>query len=471
MHNWMLFVGRTKPRGFALALTLFLLLILSTVCFGALSVATLDSRSTLEDYKGARALYAARAGLAAAQAGVARARNEVSGNDNFSAQAKLVTDGDERYAVTVTPASDNDSRKFMLWKVVSIGYFEDAVREVEAYLEIESFSKFAYFTDNEGGTSSNPIRFITGDQLTGHVHTNGHFTIAGNPEFTNRMTSANNDEKGTYGRFDTVNYRYRRSDNRYTYDPAEFYVAASNNYDTDKPLPLNDSEEFSFAGGQTGIPLPTDGGEAINVAKAENTYFEGPHRVVFKNDGTADLYKGTTDRYGNVNYPSTPTNSISTIREPGVTLYFNGQTETYGDIKGRVTLGSTGNVVIPDNLQYVDDTNCVLGILCRQSIYVKTNINVKEDIYIDAVMMCLNGSFTVDQYSSGRDRGTLHVFGGIIQKTRGAVGTSGGYYGRTGYTKDYVYDKKLRSFPPLNYPTTGRLIVKYFIDKNSLGGV
>lgn len=52
----------------------------------------------------------------------------------------------------------------------------------------------------------------------------------------------------------------------------------------------------------------------------------------------------------------------------------------------------------------------------------------------------LDGRFFVEDYSQGNYKGNLHLYGGIIQNWRGAVGTFGGGGPRSGFTKDYVYD-------------------------------
>jgi hypothetical protein len=72
-------------------------------------------------------------------------------------------------------------------------------------------------------------------------------------------------------------------------------------------------------------------------------------------------------------------------------------------------------------------------------------------------------SFQVVAYNTGstitepceatpRGRGCLYLTGGIIQTTRGAVGTSAG----TGYVKRYSYDACAFTMPPPYFPTTGR---------------
>jgi hypothetical protein len=67
-----------------------------------------------------------------------------------------------------------------------------------------------------------------------------------------------------------------------------------------------------------------------------------------------------------------------------------------------------------------------------------------------------NGSFTVEDYSSHLE-GVLTVVGSLVQKQRGAVGTfSGDFYGTltktSGYSKNYIYDKRLLYYPPPYFP-------------------
>lgn len=78
---------------------------------------------------------------------------------------------------------------------------------------------------------------------------------------------------------------------------------------------------------------------------------------------------------------------------------------------------------------------------------------------IDAVLLAgsdsVNGSISVNNYNQG-NTGTLKVIGGLIQSTRGAVGTISGGTVKTGYAKDYNYDPRLAIAPPPFYPTTGQ---------------
>jgi hypothetical protein len=70
----------------------------------------------------------------------------------------------------------------------------------------------------------------------------------------------------------------------------------------------------------------------------------------------------------------------------------------------------------------------------------------EDDVQIDAAILSLGRSFTVDNYTCGARLDTLTVNGAIAQKFRGPVGQ----FGSTshGYTKNYVYDNRLHYRSP-----------------------
>jgi hypothetical protein len=65
----------------------------------------------------------------------------------------------------------------------------------------------------------------------------------------------------------------------------------------------------------------------------------------------------------------------------------------------------------------------------------------EQNVQIDAAILSLNRSFTVDNYTCGARLDTLTVNGAIAQKFRGPVGQFGSQ--SHGYTKNYVYDRRL----------------------------
>lgn len=169
-------------------------------------------------------------------------------------------------------------------------------------------------------------------------------------------------------------------------------------------------------------------------------------------------------------------------------IYVNGSVGVSGTVRGRTTLyASNGYIALMDDLRYAHDpslNSCtdVMGLIADKDIVVSDNgintpqnVNVggsstiysslddSQDMYIQAVSMALGSSFRVQNYSSGPTsalscngspvgRGCLYVTGGIIQLTRGPVGTGSG----SGFSKRYSYDACAAEFPPPYFPTTGR---------------
>jgi hypothetical protein len=167
-------------------------------------------------------------------------------------------------------------------------------------------------------------------------------------------------------------------------------------------------------------------------------------------------------------------------------IYVSGKVAISGVLRGRVTLATTGDIVIADDVVYATDPSgggCddILGLFAGGDIVVADNsinspvnldshgndyrtYDATSDEVINAVLLTL-GSFGVQNYDDGSDsyekcegdrvgRGCLYVTGGIIQDRRGAVGQSASH-GATGYLKRYAYDQCASSDPPPYFPTTG----------------
>ena len=75
----------------------------------------------------------------------------------------------------------------------------------------------------------------------------------------------------------------------------------------------------------------------------------------------------------------------------------------------------------------------------------------QQDITLDAAMLSLQHSFTVDNYYCGAALGNLTVNGVIGQKFRGPVGRGGGGSVVNGYTKNYGYDDRMRFRSPPHF--------------------
>ncbi len=163
-------------------------------------------------------------------------------------------------------------------------------------------------------------------------------------------------------------------------------------------------------------------------------------------------------------------------------IYVSGKVAVSGVLNGRVTLATPNNIIIADDIRTAIDpgADCghILGLFSGDSVIVADNmINTpqvvptrsgqrtydqtsEEDIH--AVVLALE-IFGAERYDEGPDdgedcstsdsgRGCLALKGGIIQKTRGAVGLTSG----RGYIKRYEYNSCALTDPPPYFPTTGK---------------
>jgi len=116
-----------------------------------------------------------------------------------------------------------------------------------------------------------------------------------------------------------------------------------------------------------------------------------------------------------------------------------------------------GNTGTPDvaGYQQLESTD-TLGLVSKRDVIVADDLGPAINRKISGTIMALgltggNGSFTVENYSTHLE-GVLTVVGGIVQKTRGAVGTFNGSTKTSGYSKNYIYDKRLLYDPPPYFP-------------------
>lgn len=298
-------------------------------------------------------------------------------------------------------------------KITSVAEYQGVKQTVEVVLVPSKFSKFAYYSVSEGAN----IYWTSKDTIWGPFHTQDKFKIDGSPVF--------------YGKVSTL-----------------------------KGYSKTASSKPKFYGGyESGVnlPFPADGiakveTEANNGGKSINGY--DTIYVTFVSDSIKikTAFKGAETSY-----------LASAFSPNGVIFIKNAKAvRLKGTVKGQYTVASDkGDIYLDDDIVYKTDpqknsnSTDLLGIVSKSDVFITNNAVNNDDINIDASIYCETGSFQAQNYNTRPVAGTISLNGGIIQYTRGPVGTFSGTKIKSGFTKSYMYDERLMlAFPP-GFPGTG----------------
>ncbi|RKY85443.1 hypothetical protein DRQ09_07295 [candidate division KSB1 bacterium] len=264
----------------------------------------------------------------------------------------------------------------------------------------DRFSRYSYFSNTEP-----MIYFATGDTLYGPVHTNGQFHFTGVPVF--------------YGLVSSVSPVYSTAG----FTDPEFYGGT----------------DF----GRNAIKLPIDLSSLISAAQDGGFAVSGSELwLSFKSDGTFDYKIGSYGEWNN-----------SSLSEINGVIYSDKNIHIRGIVSGKVTICSMKDIIIEDDIVYADnpldnpESEDLLGIVAKRNVIVKDNPQNRIKCEIDGSIMAVDGSFRAENIYF-TPPGRLSLLGGIIQKTRGPVGTTL----PSGYKKYYKYDDRLEYIFPPYYP-------------------
>jgi Tfp pilus assembly protein PilX len=305
------------------------------------------------------------------------------------------------------------------------------------------------------GYPCSDITFIGGDGVRGPLHTNDRLLVAGSPVFGR----TSNDEIETVAK-------------------------------DGKPHPEGPAWEPNGAGSPnfvgklvSGAPMMQMPPTNAQLSQLASWTFTGDTQLLFNNSSvtikTFDQSSGNlitetrslTDpdfngviyvKAGACNNPSTRQNEYPLGITPGNPLVpprDKGCANLWvsGPYSRSVTLASAGDVIVKADEDTGTGTSgkgvrrngdVIMGLIADNFVRVyhpctsDTNrTGTEQNVQIDAAILSLNHSFTVDDYACGAQLGTLTVNGAIAQKFRGPVGS----FGSTphGYTKNYNYDDRL----------------------------
>lgn len=307
---------------------------------------------------------------------------------------------------------------------------------------LRSFANYMYLTDVEVTEYNEIIWFWTPDTLYGRTHSNDFIGLKYSPQFYGPVSTS----KGEFRYFQPGNIHFEY--------PPVFNAPPVNFPRTAKTVRANAS------------PFVTDGhGRLMTWIRLEG-------------DAGIRIFQ----------YPLGSVRSESLYMSQGPpnwqAIFVDGQCEIEGTLTGQLTIGSSGDMWLIDDVRYTrsnqftgdfsedDPTVGILGLVSESDIIIKDNykngkengINVaagdwgRHSIVITAGMVALGSSFTFEHQNDdweayqGPDpdeRGWIYLKGAVTQQRRGYVHRSNN--SGTGYGKAYRYDFRFDRRPPPYY--------------------
>ncbi|HZO58592.1 MAG TPA: pilus assembly PilX N-terminal domain-containing protein [Solirubrobacterales bacterium] len=300
------------------------------------------------------------------------------------------------------------------------------------------------------------IRFISGDEVAGPLHTNDSMLVCGDPSFGRTSADAIESSGPNPGYWE-----------RGGCDADPNFVGDFEYGSQVLPLPLSNTSLSTVAlpayryTGTTTIVL---NGSSMTVTN--NNLSPNTQTVALPSNGVIYVSNGTCGQsYKRKQQYSDPTGCAN--------VYVSG---TYSQ---DLTIGSQNDIIIRGN---VTATNgALLGLIPNNFARIYhpvanwanndtdcTNASgTMQNVRVDAAILALNHSFIVDNWYCGADLGTLTVNGAIAQKFRGPVGTGGDTSG-SGYIKDYNYTDDLQHRDPPSFlsPTQSSWTIRRFVEQS-----
>jgi hypothetical protein len=358
--------------------------------------------------------------LAGANARLAKFYQDTSDVSNMS---QSFTSGGLNGSVNVTMVPvGTEQLRLRSVSNIPVTMFSSVHDTVEVFLNTKrrnSFTLFAWMTNFEGN-----VFWVTQDTVWGRVHSNGNLHINGSPVFMKKATTA----KG--------------------FDPPK--VGSGTNKAVFKD---------GYETGVAPIDLPDDISELTLAAAAGGRTYAGNIYVTLNpktganNDGKAYIRNGNS-----ITNPIIDSIDLNGGGFNGV-LQATGEVRVEGTLDGKLTICSSTNVVIMNDLYYernpqtIPSSDDLLGLVANNDVIIANNAANNSGVDIFGNIFARTGSFTAENYNS-RPVSTLKVLGSIVQNTRGAVGQFSGSSLTNGFSKRYRFDDRLNdpAVRPPYYP-------------------
>ncbi len=332
-------------------------------------------------------------------------------------------------------------------KIVSNATYSGTTHTVEVILAPSRFSKFAYYSENEG----NNIRWTGKDTVFGPFHTQDNLLCDNHPVFgvTGYRTTIKGklvyaDYYSVYGLNDPTSKSPKSQRDAYTQSKAADKPEFHGSFDAgvDEPLPLNGLDPLRVAAADDGL--------VINKTTPNDTAY-----ITFVND-SVKIKMG---------YKKAITTYLTSQAAHNGVIYASGMDiRLKGTVAGQYSVVGDKNIYLDDDIKYKTDPKKyptsmdLLGVLAQKNILItddKHGNNPTKNLVIDAALYVQEGGFGAQNYDTRSIDGNINLLGGITQNIRQAVGTYSGTTMKTGFNKLYRYDERLMYMYPPFFPTCG----------------
>jgi hypothetical protein len=353
----------------------------------------------------------------------------------------------------------------------------------------DNFAKYALFTNAQTTPSGSNVWFTANTNFAGPIHTNQRFNIYGNPSgvFDGPATQA----QTTARYYNYGNTVLLDADHNGTADVPVFNAGFNRGVESvtlssavlQQDMIDQASDETVY--GSDGVYLPNDG-----AVLTGGIFVKGDADVTLEVDGDNACYRisqggavhrVTVDRAGNRTVYDDGSDVVIYSGAPdgvdgvGTILYVDGNITSFqGTVQRdtKLTVASTDDVVIQDNIQYANYTAAsgapgdegysppaaagaanLLGVVSWGGDVVIGAL-APDDVQVHGTILAQSGVFRVQGYddSGVGPRGTATLLGGVITNNYGAFGRFNSSTGQniSGYGRNFVYDQRMMtgSAPP-----------------------
>jgi Tfp pilus assembly protein PilX len=480
-----------SQEGFTMAIVMGVMMVISGVGLAAYAAANGDVRGSGQDRDRKSAYAAAEAGInwyisrlsgdnaywakcatvpVVASGQPAPVNQQWNGSGTDPRRWRVLAGSTAQYTIELLPApgytscSTTTPDKSMIdpasgtIRIRATGRYHNAKRSIVTQFRRARFLDFLYFTDFE---TTDPLAYQSSDVATANAQCANKY----------RWTRTGWCREIQFADFDRINGPLHSNDDllicgspvfgRSTADRIEVSGPTAPGYNKAcTPTVPNFVGPFKYAQPTMQMPASLAGSVVTQNVLPAYTY-TGKTNIVLNPGGTMNVTTGNPQVTTlNVAWPS---NGLIFVKNgscgwtlPPIDQDYSepigcANVSVSGTYTQDLTIGSEKDILIAGNITKTGDP--LMGLIANNFVRVKHQVDdscnnvaagTMSTVTVEAAILSLQHSFTVDNYNCGAGLGDLVVKGAIAQRYRGAVGTGGMSASYTGYKKNYNYDDRLR---------------------------